>query len=42
MHTKDELESLSIEQLREIAKALHVSVKSNAEKIDIIYAIIDE
>ncbi|MCR5820910.1 MAG: transcription termination factor Rho [Bacteroidaceae bacterium] len=42
MHTKDELESLTIEQLREIAKAIHISVKPNAEKIDIIYAIIDE
>ncbi|MBR1683237.1 MAG: transcription termination factor Rho [Bacteroidaceae bacterium] len=41
MHTKSELEALSIEQLKEIAKSLKISVKGDTPQLDIIYSIIE-
>ena len=40
MHTKSELEGLTIEALTEIAKTLNVKVKSDDSKLDLIYSII--
>ena len=42
MHTKSELESMTLEQLQEIAKGLNIPVKSKSTKLDIVYSIIDE
>lgn len=42
MHTKSELEEMSLEQLQAIAQELGTSIKSNDEKIDLIYRIIDK
>ncbi len=41
MHTKSELEALSIEQLNEIARSLNISVKGDVQKLDLIYGIIE-
>ena len=41
MHTKSELEEMSLEQLQDIAHDLGISIKSSDEKIDLIYQIID-
>ncbi len=41
MHTKSELEEMSLEQLEDIAHDLGISIKSSDEKIDLIYQIID-
>ena len=41
MHTKIELEALSIEQLTDIAKSLNITTKSKTEKLDLIYSIIE-
>lgn len=41
MHTKIELEALSIEELTSMAKGLNISVKKNTEKLDLIYDIIE-
>lgn len=41
MHTKSELEEMSLEQLQDIARDLGISIKSADEKIDLIYQIID-
>ncbi len=41
MHTKSELEALSIEQLNEIARSLNISVKGDTPKLDLIYSIIE-
>ena len=41
MHTKSELEEMSLEQLQDIAHDLGISIKSSNEKIDLIYQIID-
>ncbi len=41
MHTKSELEALTIEQLIEIAKSLKISTKSNTPKLELIYSIIE-
>ena len=40
MHTKSELEALTDEQLVVLARSLDIPVKSDTEKIDLIYAII--
>ena len=41
MHTKSDLEDLTIEQLTEIAKSLNISTKGNTPKLDLIYSIIE-
>ena len=41
MHTKIELEALPIEQLTDMAKSLNIATKSNTEKLDLIYSIIE-
>ena len=40
MHTKSELEALTDEQLVVLARSLDIPVKSDTEKLDLIYAII--
>ena len=40
MHTKSELEEMSIEALTELAHSLNISTKKNPEKIELIYNII--
>ena len=40
MHTKSELEGLTIEALAEVAKSLNIPVKANPDKMDLIYNII--
>ena len=40
MHTKSELEALTDEQLVVLARSLNIPVKSDTEKLDLIYAII--
>ena len=40
MHTKIELEALTIDELTAMAKGLNISVKKNTEKLDLIYDII--
>ncbi len=40
MHTKSELEEMSIEALTELAHSLNLSTKHNPEKIELIYNII--
>ena len=41
MHTKIELEALTIEELTAMAKGLNISVKKSTEKLDLIYDIIE-
>ncbi len=41
MHTKSELEALSIEQLNEIARSMNISLKGDMPKLDLIYSIIE-
>ena len=41
MHTKSELEALSVEQLIEIAKGFQIPLKSNTPKLELIYSIIE-
>jgi transcription termination factor Rho len=41
MHTKSDLEALSIEQLNEIAHSLNISTKADTPKLNIIYSIIE-
>ena len=41
MHTKSELEALSIEQLNEIARSLNIPLKGDVQKLDLIYGIIE-
>ncbi|MBR4533203.1 MAG: transcription termination factor Rho [Bacteroidaceae bacterium] len=41
MHTKSELEALTDEQLIVLARSLDIPVKSDTEKMDLIYAVID-
>jgi len=41
MHTKSELEALSIEQLNEIARSLNIPLKGDIQKLDLIYGIIE-
>ena len=41
MHTKSELEALTDEQLIVLARSLDIPVKSDTEKLDLIYAVID-
>ena len=42
MHTKSELESMTNEQLHEIAQSLNIKIKPKDSQLDIVYAIIDE
>lgn len=42
MHKKSELESMSLEQLQEIAGNLNIDIASTDNTIDLIYKIIDE
>ena len=42
MHTKSELESMTTEQLHEIAQSLNIKIKPKDSQLDIVYAIIDE
>ena len=41
MHTKSELEALSIEQLTEIAKGFQIPLKNDTPKLELIYSIIE-
>ena len=41
MHTKSELEALSIEQLTEIAKGFQIPLKNDTSKLELIYSIIE-
>ena len=41
MHTKSDLEALSIEQLNEIAHSMNISTKADTPKLNIIYSIIE-
>ncbi len=41
MHTKAELESLTIEQLHAIAAGFNIPVKNNSDKLDLIYSVLD-
>ena len=41
MHTKAELESLTIEQLQAVAAGFNIPVKNNPDKLDLIYSILD-
>ena len=41
MHTKAELESLTIEQLQAIAAGFKIPVKNNSDKLDLIYSVLD-
>ncbi len=41
MHTKSDLEALSIEQLLEIAKSLNIPAKASMPQLELIYSIIE-
>ncbi|MBQ7494958.1 MAG: transcription termination factor Rho [Bacteroidaceae bacterium] len=41
MHTKAELESLTIEQLQAIAAGFNIPFKNKTDKLDLVYSIID-
>ena len=42
MHNKSELESMSIEEVKDIAKELGIPTHASDEQIDLIYRILDE